>query len=179
MSLIPICFVFLSSLISVTSFQLNYCNFFCADLHADLNCINTLVLTASIYLFSLGNATSVYILEHCNVMVHIKMKDCMRKIIFLLGHNSFRMEIMMWVIPELSKGRSKGRSFVHHPVPGERRVKTVWIDNHTGKEVSGLWRQNRKLCKIVGVLIWAAPAESVGRVWQRTINEGWVELYSG
>lgn len=78
-------FCFLSSLISVTSFQLNYCNFFCADLHADLNCINTLMLTASIYLFSLGNATSVYILEHCNVMVHIKMKDCMRKIFFFAG----------------------------------------------------------------------------------------------
>lgn len=43
------------------------------------------MLTASIYLFSLGNATSVYILEHCNVMVHIKMKDCMRKIIFFAG----------------------------------------------------------------------------------------------
>lgn len=124
----------------MTSFQLNYCNFFCADLHADLNCINTIMLTANIYLFSLGNATSVYILEHRNVMVHLKMKDCMRKIFFAgaqLIQNGDN-DVSYSCKNELSTGRSEGRSFVHHPVPGERRVKTVRIDNHTGRELSGL-----------------------------------------
>lgn len=84
------------------------------------------------------------------------------------------LEKMSWQ----QEGQSEGQSFTIR-VPWGRRVETVRIDNQAGMELSGLWRQNTELCEVCGGFDMIRYCRMCRREWRRTINEGWVEAYSG